>query len=81
MSEECELVTLQEVIKGRLEITTTHVYFFDCTTTKDDGRDIVVLHKLLFIMLCDVVVLTISIACLLTYYFEILPCKKASKLI
>ncbi|WAR10787.1 NBEL1-like protein, partial [Mya arenaria] len=39
MSEECELVTLQEVIKGRLEVTTTHVYFFDCTTTKEDGGE------------------------------------------
>ncbi|XP_053386541.1 neurobeachin-like protein 1 [Mercenaria mercenaria] len=39
LSEECELVTLVEVIKGRLEVTTTHVYFFDCSTTRDEGGE------------------------------------------
>jgi hypothetical protein len=43
LSEECELVTLVEVIKGRLEVTTTHVYFFDCSNTRDEG---------LFILIC-----------------------------
>jgi len=38
LSEECELVTLVEVIKGRLEVTTTHVYFFDCSSTRDEGK-------------------------------------------
>jgi hypothetical protein len=28
-SEECELVTLMSVIKGRFELTTLHLYFFD----------------------------------------------------
>ncbi|XP_060579246.1 neurobeachin-like protein 1, partial [Ruditapes philippinarum] len=39
LSEECELVTLVEVIKGRLEVTTTHVYFFDCSNTRDEGGE------------------------------------------
>lgn len=37
LSEECELVTLVDVIKGRLEVTTTHVYFFDCSQNKEEG--------------------------------------------
>ena len=37
LAEECELVTLVEVIKGRLEVTNTHVYFFDCSSLKDEG--------------------------------------------
>ena len=37
LSESCELVTTMLVIKGRLEVTTTHVYFFDCTPSKDEG--------------------------------------------
>ncbi|XP_052234485.1 neurobeachin-like protein 1 isoform X6 [Dreissena polymorpha] len=36
LTEECELVTLQEVINGSLEVTTTHVYFFDCSTIRED---------------------------------------------
>ncbi len=35
---DCELITVMEVIKGRLEVTTTHVYFFDGRTNKDDGE-------------------------------------------
>ncbi|XP_021366386.1 neurobeachin-like protein 1 isoform X2 [Mizuhopecten yessoensis] len=38
-SEECELVTLVDVIKGRLEVTTTHVYFFDCSSNKEEGGE------------------------------------------
>ena len=38
ISEDVELVTLVDVIKGRLEVTTTHVYFFDCSSNKEEGR-------------------------------------------
>ncbi|ESO94157.1 hypothetical protein LOTGIDRAFT_232423 [Lottia gigantea] len=38
-SEDCDLVTLVEVIKGRLEVTTTHVYFFDCSLNKSEGGE------------------------------------------
>ena len=27
LQEECELITVMEVIKGRLEVTTSHIYF------------------------------------------------------
>ena len=36
MSEECELVTLMSVIKGRFELTSSYVYFFDSRPVKDD---------------------------------------------
>ncbi|CAH1788242.1 unnamed protein product [Owenia fusiformis] len=36
LSEDCELVTIMNVIKGRLEVTTTHVYFFDCSLHKEE---------------------------------------------
>ncbi|KAL5005989.1 hypothetical protein ScPMuIL_017147 [Solemya velum] len=39
LSEDCELITLVEVIKGRLEVTTTHVYFFDCSSNKEEGGE------------------------------------------
>ena len=39
LSETCELVTMLDVIKGRLEVTTTHVYFFDCTPNKEEGTN------------------------------------------
>lgn len=39
LTEECELVTLVEVVTGRLEVTTTHVYFFDCSSQKEDGGE------------------------------------------
>lgn len=35
--EECELVTVMDVIKGRLEVTTTHVYFFDSQSNREEG--------------------------------------------
>ena len=35
--EECELITVMEVIKGRLEVTTTHVYFFDTSPHREEG--------------------------------------------
>ena len=37
LSEECELVTMVNVYKGRLEVTTTHVYYFDCSSNKEEG--------------------------------------------
>ncbi|CAI9726854.1 1 isoform X1 [Octopus vulgaris] len=37
--EDCELVTMVDVIKGRLEVTTTHVYFFDCSPMKEEGGE------------------------------------------
>ena len=37
LQEECELITVMEVIKGRLEVTTSHIYFFDCTPNKEEG--------------------------------------------
>ncbi|XP_064646322.1 neurobeachin-like protein 1 isoform X2 [Lineus longissimus] len=42
LSEDCELITLVDVIKGRLEVTTTHIYFFDLSTNKEDaaGEDL-----------------------------------------
>ena len=35
--EECDLVTVLDVVKGRLEVTTSHIYFFDCTPNKEEG--------------------------------------------
>ena len=37
LQEECELITVMEVIKGRLEVTTSHIYFFDFTPNKEEG--------------------------------------------
>ncbi|XP_076450797.1 neurobeachin-like protein 1 [Babylonia areolata] len=39
ISEDVELVTLVDVIKGRLEVTTTHIYFFDCSSNKEEGGE------------------------------------------
>jgi hypothetical protein len=47
LTEECELVTLQEVINGSLEVTTTHVYFFDCSTIREDGRNFKYMYHML----------------------------------
>ena len=38
LQEECELITVMEVITGRIEVTTSHIYFFDCTTNKEEGK-------------------------------------------
>lgn len=38
MSEDCELITIIDVIPGRLEITTQHIYFFDGSTEKEEGE-------------------------------------------
>uniref|UniRef100_A0A8C4UVC5 Neurobeachin like 1 n=1 Tax=Falco tinnunculus TaxID=100819 RepID=A0A8C4UVC5_FALTI len=37
LSEDCELITVIDVIPGRLEITTQHIYFFDCSIEKEEG--------------------------------------------
>ncbi|XP_063234189.1 neurobeachin-like protein 1 isoform X2 [Bacillus rossius redtenbacheri] len=36
ISQECELVTLMSVVKGRLDLTTSHVHFCDLSPVKDD---------------------------------------------
>ena len=38
MSEECELVTLMSVVKGRFELTSSFVYFFDSRPVKEDDE-------------------------------------------
>uniref|UniRef100_A0A8B9BTD5 Neurobeachin-like protein 2 n=1 Tax=Anser brachyrhynchus TaxID=132585 RepID=A0A8B9BTD5_9AVES len=37
LSEDCELITVIDVIPGRLEITTQHIYFFDGSLEKEEG--------------------------------------------
>jgi len=37
LQEECELVTLMEVVKGQLEVTTSHIYFFDHMSGRETG--------------------------------------------
>jgi len=37
LQEECELVTVMEVVKGQLEVTTTHMHFFDHTPSRESG--------------------------------------------
>ncbi|XP_066543971.1 neurobeachin-like protein 1 isoform X1 [Amia ocellicauda] len=37
ISEDCELITVMDVIAGRLEITTQHVYFYDSSVEKEEG--------------------------------------------
>ena len=36
MAEECERVTFMSVVKGKLEVTTSYVYFFDGSPYKQD---------------------------------------------
>lgn len=38
LSEECELITIMDVISGRLEVTTQHIYFYDGSTEKEEGH-------------------------------------------
>ncbi len=35
MAEDCELVTLMSVVKGKMEVTTAHAYFFDTSPYKE----------------------------------------------
>lgn len=37
LSQECELVTLMSRVKGRLDITNTHVSFNDMSPAKEDA--------------------------------------------
>uniref|UniRef100_A0A8D0HDG0 Neurobeachin-like protein 2 n=1 Tax=Sphenodon punctatus TaxID=8508 RepID=A0A8D0HDG0_SPHPU len=37
LDEDCELVTVIDVIPGRLEVTTQHIYFYDCSIEKEEG--------------------------------------------
>ncbi|RUS76849.1 hypothetical protein EGW08_015382, partial [Elysia chlorotica] len=40
ISSDCQLITVIDEVKGRLEVTTTHVYFFDCNPRREeDGED------------------------------------------
>ena len=39
MKEDCELVTIMEEIKGRLEVTTTAIYFVDCTSYREPNAE------------------------------------------
>ncbi|XP_067125871.1 neurobeachin-like protein 1 isoform X3 [Centruroides vittatus] len=36
ISEDCELVTLMSAIKGKFEVTTTNIYFFDLSPVKEE---------------------------------------------
>ncbi|XP_060137891.1 neurobeachin-like protein 1 [Zootoca vivipara] len=36
-SEDCELITVINVIPGRLEVTTQHIYFYDGSIEKEEG--------------------------------------------
>ncbi|KAG9477212.1 hypothetical protein GDO78_002552 [Eleutherodactylus coqui] len=37
LSEDCELITVMDVISGHLEVTTQHIYFYDGSTEKEEG--------------------------------------------
>ncbi|GFR76164.1 neurobeachin-like protein 1 [Elysia marginata] len=40
ISSDCQLITVMDEVKGRLEVTTTHVYFFDCNPRREEeGED------------------------------------------
>ncbi|CAG5122759.1 unnamed protein product, partial [Candidula unifasciata] len=39
ISADCELITIVNEIKGRLEVTTTHIYFFDCSPHRDEAGE------------------------------------------
>lgn len=39
MKEECELITITEEIKGRLEVTTAAIYFTDHTTHREGSTE------------------------------------------
>lgn len=36
LKQECELVTLMTVVRGQLELTTSHFYFYDLSPVKED---------------------------------------------
>ncbi|XP_072228514.1 neurobeachin-like protein 1 isoform X2 [Leuresthes tenuis] len=37
LMEDCELVTVVDVVSGRLELTTQHIYFYDISQEKEEG--------------------------------------------
>lgn len=37
LTEDCELVTIVDVVPGRLELTTQHIYFYDSSQEKEEG--------------------------------------------
>ncbi|KAM4836011.1 neurobeachin-like protein 1 [Thomomys bottae] len=37
LTEDCELITIIDIIPGRLEVTTQHIYFYDSSIEKKDG--------------------------------------------
>uniref|UniRef100_A0A2I4BEJ2 Neurobeachin-like protein 2 n=1 Tax=Austrofundulus limnaeus TaxID=52670 RepID=A0A2I4BEJ2_AUSLI len=37
LGEDCELVTVVDVVPGRLELTTQHIYFYDSSQEKEEG--------------------------------------------
>uniref|UniRef100_H3B2H2 Neurobeachin-like protein 2 n=1 Tax=Latimeria chalumnae TaxID=7897 RepID=H3B2H2_LATCH len=37
LTEDCELITVMDVITGRLEVTTQHIYFHDGSIEKEEG--------------------------------------------
>ncbi|KAK3721190.1 hypothetical protein RRG08_044202 [Elysia crispata] len=40
ISSDCDLITVIDEVKGRLEVTTTHLYFFDCNPRREEeGED------------------------------------------
>ncbi|XP_030052735.1 neurobeachin-like protein 2 isoform X1 [Microcaecilia unicolor] len=39
ISEDCELITIVAVVPGRLEITTQHIYFYDCSSEKEETEE------------------------------------------
>lgn len=38
LSEDCELIMIINIIPGRLEVTTQHVYFYDGSIEKEEGK-------------------------------------------
>lgn len=45
--EDCELVILVDVIKGRLEVTILNIYFFDCSFNREEGMCFLFIVELL----------------------------------
>lgn len=48
LSEDCELVTIVDVVPGRLELTTQHIYFYDSSQEKEEGEeeeDVEIMYK------------------------------------
>ncbi|XP_042326371.1 neurobeachin-like protein 1 isoform X2 [Sceloporus undulatus] len=37
LSEDCELITIINIIPGKLEVTTQHIYFYDGSIEKEEG--------------------------------------------